>query len=245
VQLDDRALFLMRWRDLLRTLLERDAKARGHGHDEARAVLAGWSGRAVPADAAYRLVHAFRAQVELRVFFALVAPARKQAPGFEFQIPSSFEGPLWRVLQAAPAQLLPARYADWDALLLESLRAAEQGPPACKEVRSCDWGTVNRVRVTHPLSRALPALARWIDMPAVSVPGGREDMPRVQGPDFGASERFSVSPGHEAQGYFHMPGGQSGHPLSAYYRGDFQAWAQGVPAPFLPGPAQHTLVLGP
>jgi penicillin G amidase len=67
----------------------------------------------------------------------------------------------------------------------------------------------------------------------------------VQGPDYGASERFSVSPGHEAEGYFHMPGGQSGHPLSPFYRGDFNAWARGIRAPFLPGAALHTLTLVP
>ena len=50
-------------------------------------------------------------------------------------------------------------------------------------------------------------------------------MPRVQDGAFGASERFAVSPGHEDQGYFHMPGGQSGHPLSPYYRAGFMDWA--------------------
>jgi penicillin amidase len=67
----------------------------------------------------------------------------------------------------------------------------------------------------------------------------------VAAPNFGASERFGVSPGHEADAYFHMPGGQSGHPLSAYYKSDFSAWAHGEPIPFLPGPPEHTLVLEP
>ena len=70
-------------------------------------------------------------------------------------------------------------------------------------------------------------------------------MPRVQDGAFGASERFAVSPGHEAEGYLHMPGGQSGHPLSPYYRAGFQAWARGEALPFLPGAAEHTLTLTP
>jgi len=61
----------------------------------------------------------------------------------------------------------------------------------------------------------------------------------------GASERFAVSPGHEDQGYLHIPGGQSGHPLSPYYRAGFREWALGEPLPFLPGPVQHTLTLAP
>jgi penicillin amidase len=42
-----------------------------------------------------------------------------------------------------------------------------------------------------------------------------------------------------------MPGGQSGHPLSPFYRAGFAAWAQGEATPFLPGPAAHALILEP
>jgi len=245
VQLDDRALFLARWRDLLSQLIERRAAA-GDTRDRAAAeMLKRWSGRAQASDAAYRLVVAFRAQVEARVFYLLVAPARRLAPKFEFEIPSAFEGPLWRMVSERPAHLLAPKYADWDALLDEALAAAERPGTHCTTLTDCDWGRVNEVHIRHPLSGALPWLARFLDMPVVRVPGGREDMPRVQGPDFGASERFSVSPGHEDQAYFHMPGGQSGHPLSPFYRSDFQAWASGTPAPFLPGPAAHALRLAP
>ena len=101
------------------------------------------------------------------------------------------------------------------------------------------------MRVAHPLSRAVPVLAPFLNMPTVMVAGGRTDMPRIQGPDYGASERFSVSPGHEAEAYFHMPGAQSGHPLSPFYRVGFEDWAQARPTPFLPGPAAHSLELTP
>jgi len=40
-----------------------------------------------------------------------------------------------------------------------------------------------------------------------------------------------------------MPGGQSGHPLSPFYRAGFSDWVQGKPAPFLPGPTAHSLLL--
>ena len=61
----------------------------------------------------------------------------------------------------------------------------------------------------------------------------------------GASERMAVSPGREAEGYFHMPAGQSGHPLSPNYGDGHRAWASGEATPFLPGPAVHTLTLHP
>ena len=245
VQLDDRALFLERWRSLLREVIDR-ARAQGnHAHDAALVVLETWSGHAAPTDAAYRLVQVFRAQVEARAFFMLVAPARQQAFDFRFQIPASFEGPLWRLLQQRPLNLLAADYADWDALLLEALVASEELPSMCHELSSCTWGEVNAVHVAHSLSAAVPLLSRFLDMSPVRVAGGHHDMPRIQGPDYGASERFSVAPGHEDEGYFHMPGGQSGHPLSPFYRAGFAAWAEGRPTPFLPGPAAHSFALIP
>jgi penicillin amidase len=70
-------------------------------------------------------------------------------------------------------------------------------------------------------------------------------MPRVQAPSFGASERLAVSPGHEDQGIFEMPGGESGHPLSPFYAAGHQAWVEGKPSPFLPGTTAHTLMLEP
>jgi penicillin amidase len=100
------------------------------------------------------------------------------------------------------------------------------------------------VRIRHPLSRALPWLASFLDMPTLELPGDG-NMPRVQNGIEGASERFAVSPGHESEGYLHIPGGQSGHPLSPFYRAGFMEWARGEPLPFLPGPAQHTLTLAP
>ena len=70
-------------------------------------------------------------------------------------------------------------------------------------------------------------------------------MPRIQAPSDGASQRLAVSPGREAEGYFHMPGGQSGHPLSPHYRDGHADWAEGRPAPFLPGETRDVLELRP
>ena len=67
-------------------------------------------------------------------------------------------------------------------------------------------------------------------------------MPRVQDGAFGASERFAISPGHEAEAYLHLPGGASGHPLSPYYRAGFAAWARGSrchSCPAEPSTASH------
>jgi len=52
-----------------------------------------------------------------------------------------------------------------------------------------------------------------------------------------------VSPGREHEGILHMPGGQSGHPLSPHYADQHRAWVDGAPLPFLPGPAVSRLTL--
>jgi penicillin amidase len=107
------------------------------------------------------------------------------------------------------------------------------------------WGRYNTTHIQHPLSLAVPALASWLDMPPQALAGDSENMPRIQGPAMGASQRLAVSPGHESEGYFHMPCGQSGHPLSTHYRDAHDAWTEGRPSPFLPGPPIHKLVLLP
>ena len=81
-------------------------------------------------------------------------------------------------------------------------------------------------------------------MPPDELPGDTA-MPRVAGPDFGASERMVVSPGREADGIIHMPGGQSGHPLSPFWGAGHDDWVHGRPTPFLPGATVHTLRLQP
>ena len=60
------------------------------------------------------------------------------------------------------------------------------------------WGRANTVRIRHPLSVAVPMLGPFLDMPTEELPGD-SNMPRVQGPTFGASERFAVSPGRVAE----------------------------------------------
>jgi penicillin amidase len=67
----------------------------------------------------------------------------------------------------------------------------------------------------------------------------------VAAPDFGASERMVVSPGYEADGIIHMPGGQSGHPLSPFWSAGHADWVHGRATRFLPGEARYSLRIVP
>ena len=247
IQYDDRALFLSRWRDVVLGVLT-DARVAGDPQlAEYRALVRDWIPRATPDSVGYRLVRAFRLEVQSKVFHALMAPVRSANGGdIEPLLSNQFEGVLWQLLAEQPRHLLPAVYDSWDELLLDAVRTNiawfEEHHDGSLAERS--WGEVNTASIRHPLSRALPLLSRWLDMPAEPL-NGDVDLPKAQGPAFGASQRFSVSPGDEENGLMHMPTGQSGHPLSAYYRKGHDEWVHGQPSPFLPGEAQHTLELVP
>ncbi|HEY0511813.1 MAG TPA: penicillin acylase family protein [Thermoanaerobaculia bacterium] len=245
IQLDDRALFLERWRGLLLATLSPRAIA-GHPRraELRRLVEASWTGRASIDSAAYRTVRAFRFFLEDQVFTSLTGqeglPDEKR-----FGPTSQFEGPLWRLVTGRPFHLLDPRFKSWDEQLLAAVDAVlDAGSRQGSSLAGLTWGARNTTRIQHPLSLAVPFLSRWLDVPPRQLPGD-ENMPRVQGPAFGASERLVVSPGHEETGIFEMPVGQSGHPLSPYYQKSERAWEHGEPTPFLPGPAVHRLRLAP
>jgi penicillin amidase len=140
--------------------------------------------------------------------------------------------------------LLDPKFKTWEDLLVAAADLTAEDARKVGGFASYVWGRVNTVRIRHPFSVATPMLAPLLDMPTEELPGD-SNMPRVQGPTFGASERFAVSPGREKDGYFHMPTGQSGHPLSPHYRDANAAWVTGAATPFLPGPTVHTLTLRP
>lgn len=247
IQYDDRALFLSRWRDVILDVLT-DARVAGNpALAEYRALVRDWIPRATPESVGYRLVRAFRLEVQSRVFHALMAPVRVANGGdVEPLLSNQFEGVLWQLLAERPKHLLPGAYASWDELLLDAIdtNIAWFGERYEGGLAARSWGEINTASIRHPLSRALPVLSPWLDMPAEPL-NGDVDLPKAQGPAFGASQRFSVSPGDEANGLMHMPTGQSGHPLSAFYRKGHEEWVHGRPSPFLPGAPQHELALIP
>ncbi|WP_158886079.1 penicillin acylase family protein [Rhodanobacter sp. L36] len=243
IQLDDRAVLLTRWQQLLQQTL---AGTTDSSLQQLRQLTQSWKGRADVDSVDYRLVRAFRMQVSRAVFAPFVARVKQRFGDFSSPVENSAEAAVWMLINAQPANLLDPKYQNWHALLLDAARqvAIDLGKqPGGLAARS--WGEQNRSRIDHALSPALPGwLAHFIDMPDDALPGDN-NMPRVASSDFGASERLDVSPGHEDKGILEMPGGQSDNPLSPYFRAGHEDWVQGKPTPLLPGATQHTLVLVP
>lgn len=246
IQLDDRQARNDPWAALLLKELE--------GRDDPRLKamiphVQAWGGRAVPGNVGYRLVDQFRRQAVEGLYEAWLGKPDKALRRRTFA-PSQAEGPARRLLGERPAALAPKGFASWDAYVdqvladvLADVEAAAGGDLA-RYTWGAEGGTVGRADIRHPLLRAIPLLGRLTDPADVAVPGDRATV-RAQAPGFGASERFSVSPGREAEGLFQMPGGQAGNPRTPWYLSGHEDWLSGRPTPYLPGPARWTLELKP
>jgi penicillin G amidase len=246
IQLDDRAVFLERWRKLLAETLDSEAVAADPRRAELRSAVENWGGRASIDSVGFRAVREFRLALINQLSDVLVAPCKKLRPTLSIAGFDRTEGPVWALVSQRPPHLIDPRFKSWKELLLAAadgiLGHALKGGTRLSDYT---WGNYNTTRIAHPLTLAVPSLGTWLNMPAQELPGDWDNMPRIQAPDKGASERLAVSPGHETDGYLHMPCGQSGHPLSPHFSDQHAAWAEGKAIPFMPGPTEHTLVLKP
>lgn len=247
IQLETRAEFLQRWRGLLLRTLTPSAIAGHPQRARFRAIVEhDWPGRAAPDSAGYRLTRTFRDQVAESVFGFVLADCYEADEHFDYLSERKREGPLWKMVTEKPMHLLDPHYASWDDLLLAAIDTVNDKAmkDASGDLSKRTWAEFNKTEYHHPLSGALPFIGRWLDMPAHALPGDLYT-PRVAWGSIGASERMVVSPGHEQDGIMEMPTGQSGHPLSPHYGDSHEAWVEGQPTPFLPGPTINTLKLTP
>lgn len=243
IQLDDRALFLERWRQLL---LDTIGSAASASQKQFRDLVeTKWTGRASPDSVAYRLVKEFRLTFVKRVMLSLTAPALAVDPAFDYTRLQRGEGPVWQILAERPVHLLDPKYRTWDEAILDAVDGTiAQLTAGGQTLAERTWGEANRAEIRHPLSSAIPWFGRYLNMPGDPLPGDVYT-PRASTPRTGPSERMAVSPGRESEGILEIPTGQSGHPLSPHYGDQYRAWLNGEPTPFLPGPAVATLQLTP
>lgn len=243
IQLDNRSIFLERWWKQLRALVQSSSDP---ALKRIEAATRQWDAHATTNAVTYRIVRAWRQAVLTRIQDGLMAPA-EVALGKDFVMPDlpQLEGIAWELATQHPANLLPRKFGSWYALLVDAAHKADSKLEKIGPLAQRRWGERNAAAICHPLAAALPAfLKRFLCMPADELPGD-SNMPRVAAPDFGASERMVVSPGHEVDGFIEMPAGQSGNPLSPFWGAGHAAWVQGKPTPFLPGKTMHTLTLHP
>jgi len=257
ISLDDRALFLQRWLTFLNEQVLNFANiTKNPSFLEIKRILDQEKSTRIqnnkPFSASinsvtYRLVHNFRINVRNNVFLHLNNLFNQFDSAYNYSsIRHQIETPLWQLINQQPDNFIinaqQANKNDWQNLFNKALAKAVEDMTQNQPLSQATWGQTNTSAIVHPLSKAVPFIGKWLNMPANQLPGDSY-MPRVQGKAFGASERMVVSPGHEETGIFNMPTSQSGHPWSPYYKMGHSDWEQGKPSPFLPGKTKYTLTL--
>lgn len=247
IQLDTRSEFFDYYRRLAMKLLDAEAR-KDPALDEARRYIEAWDGHMDAGSLGIGLLWLWRENLASAVFAPVVARCRQLEPDFAYSW-REMETPLRALLgQQIPQTLPDARHRDWRGLILQTLADSVRELKQRQGVVSLEglaWGDINRVPIRHPFSKSMPFLSPLLDMEDAKLSGCAGFCVRIVGKQHGASERLVVSPGHAGEGILHMPGGQSGHPLSAHYRDQQPAWREGVALPFLPGDGRHSLVLLP
>ncbi|QGZ58694.1 penicillin acylase family protein [Paraburkholderia acidiphila] len=247
VQTDDRAFWIEYWRRIALDALDARALDGHPNRAEFQRLVQTWDGRADVDAAGYRLVRAFYDSLYEAWFGVLDKQMAAIAPDLSYRAANSrYEATLETL--ADNHAWIPSRFADWRAFMLDRIDHTIASLPKGTKLEEARWGERNRAAIAHPFARMVPTwlpwVRDWLSAPHDPLPGDY-NMPRVQSPAFGASERFAVSPGREQDGLFEMPGGQSGNPMSPYFLAGHETWVHGGAAPFLPGTAVHTLKLVP
>jgi penicillin amidase len=213
---------------------------------DVRNYLLSWNGRADTTSLGLPVLIEFRRQLIDAIFTPFLSPCLQADKNFVYAW-TYVDTPLQKILNEQPAALLPASEdRNWQQFIVSRLAfAAKAVKDRHAETAWADltWGRENKIGHAHPFSRAMPFLSMLLDRPPMPVAGCGGYCVRVAGAHFGASERLVVSPNHLEDGILHMPGGQSGHPLSPFYDDQQAYWLKGLPLPLLAGKAEHKLKL--
>lgn len=233
LQNDSRLESMEFWRDLIIEAAGDDAQLAGAA-EAARA----WNGRADLDSTGLPLILGFRSRV-IRAVFDPIDKHTQTALGGRFSVLGwlGHEETVRRVIEERPAHWIPRGFDSWDSALHEALRAQVRADP--DSVRRADPVVAS---IRHPLSAVIGGMLRRWDMPRDRIAGNWWAV-RVMGPDFGASERMAIAPGHEDAAVLEIPCGPSGHPMSRWYRSTHRAWVVGrsIPATVSPDRAAYTL----
>lgn len=246
IQLDTKSEFYEFYRRIAREVLVDDVVRNDSSLMPVRRTIDAWNGHADIDSVGYGLLIQFRAVLIQSVFSPFLARCIEQDQQCAYGMS---ETSLRALLTARVPELAPNGQGSdaWQSFLIAALKRSWHELQENYDGSSPEqltWGQMNRMFIRHPLSGAIPGFSLLLDMPELESPGCGSCV-RVMSGKVGASERLVVSPGHPEEGLWHMPGGQSGHPLSPHYRDQQQAWSAGTALPFEGSPLHHTLTLVP
>jgi penicillin G amidase len=241
LQLLDRSRYYDRWRAVFVELLD-DAAWAGAAENREALVLAlrEWDGYASLDSNGFPLLRDLRTALAREVLPAAYAPLSKDLPRRIWLADVRQDEVLFQLVTRGSPDIVGLE-GGWAAVVRAiAEQVLEDWQAAGKIPGQTPFRETRQPRFAHPMSLAVPVLARWLDMPREALPGDRTT-PRTQTNGLSASQRLVVRPGHETQGILHMPTGQSEHFLSPFYRAGHADWVEGRPTPLVPGPAVHAI----
>jgi penicillin G amidase len=154
------------------------------------------------------------------------------------------------IVMHANADWLPAGYKDWDALLTEAVRRAMKAGKAPADPSEWMYGDWHVVDLEHPLAKFLPMVGRVAGTGPQPLRGDTTTVKQV-GRAFGPSQRFTMDWSNVDGSTENIVLGESGNPLSPYFRDQWSDWYEGTTfaLPFSSAAVQaqtaHTLRLEP
>ncbi len=153
------------------------------------------------------------------------------------------------VMHAKPAWL-PKGYASWDAFLTAAVRKGMIAGKAPADVSSWTYGSWHVVDIEHPLAALLPLISRVAGTGPQPQSGDGTTVKQV-GLTLGPSQRFTMDWSNIDGSTENIVLGESGNPLSPYFRDQWNDWYNGTTfaLPFTPAAVasqtRHTLRLLP
>lgn len=173
-----------------------------------RRLVTQWNGRADADAVGYTLVRSFYRSMYDAWFGGLDTELRRLDPRASYRVSSPRVEAVMEVLAEKRAWVPPGS-GDWQEFLLDRIDAAIAA--AMKndaQLQDARWGATNRAALAHPFVQFMPWLARWLAAPR-DLLAGDVNMPRVQAPAFGASERMVVPPGHSRPAFSRCRGAKA------------------------------------
>jgi penicillin amidase len=207
-------------------------------------LMRSWDGRLTTDSAAASIVTQTR-----RAFWPLILEPKlgKDAGEYHWSESNFAEE---EIIMRAKTDWLPRGYKNWDALLTDAVRKGMEQAKAPADVTQWSYGSWHVVDIEHPLAKFLPLIGPVAGTGPQPQSGDTTTVKQV-GRDFGPSQRFTMDWSNIDGSTENIVLGESGNPLSPYFRDQWSDWYGGTTFAFpfnstaVAAQTQHTLRLLP
>jgi penicillin amidase len=196
----------------------------GNGDEELRQaadLMRSWDGRLTTDSAAASVVTQTRAALWPMI---LEPKLGKLASDYHWS-ESNFA--LEEIVMHAKPQWLPQSYTNWDALLTAAVRKGMRDGKAPADVDQWTYGSWHVVDIEHPLAPFLPLISRVAGTGPQPQSGDGTTVKQV-GRTLGPSQRFTMDWSNIDGSTENIVLGESGNPLSPYFRDQWNDWYNGT-----------------